>query len=134
MNNSMNNTFGGYVSTDKAPSDSVCESRNCGKAAAHTYMATAGIFHEREGHFCASCGAKYTFHIERLSKKAKKMAESLPESLFDMAYRRIHNGTLDEQDAWKAEEIEAEKILEKHIEKIEGWKEYIEWLEGRYPQ
>jgi hypothetical protein len=134
MNNSTNNKFGGYVSIDKAPPDSVCESRNCGKAAAHTYMVTAGIFHKREGHFCASCGATYTFHIERLSKKAKKMAESLPESLYDWTYRRIHEGTLDEQGAWKAEEIEAEEILEKHIKKIEGWKEYIEWLEGRYPQ
>ena len=129
MNNPSNNEFGRYVTVDTAPLNSICESRNCGKLAAHRYLVTAGIFHCNNGLFCRSCGETYTSHIERMSRKFKLMDESLPEGLFNWVYQQVHDGSLCEPGVWKTE-----KIVEEHREEIYTWGDYLEWLEGRFAQ
>ena len=137
MNNLPNNDFNRYVSVDTAPRNSICESKDCRKAAAHRYLVTGGIFHCNNGLFCASCGETYTSHIDRMSKKAKMMAESMPESLYDWTYRQVHDGTLCEQGAWIAEETlesHEEEAFESHEEVIYTMEDYWRWLGGRYAQ
>lgn len=129
MNNLPNNEFGRYVTHDTAPLKSICESKDCENPAAHRYLVTAGIFNCNNGLFCRSCGETYTDHIERLSRKAKSLAESMPEGLYRWVYRQIHDGTLCEQGAWIIE-----KIVEEHREEIYTWEDYLEWLEGRFAQ
>lgn len=143
MNNLPNNEFGRYVTHDTAPLKSICESKDCDNPAAHRYLVTAGIFHCNNGLFCGSCGEIYSSRIERISRRAKMMVEFPPKSVLNWVYWQIHDGTFCEQGAWKTEEIAEEhgeeadtskEIVEKREEEIYTWKDYLEWLEGRFAQ